>query len=159
MERKISSAFTEFYKVWGILSVILLVAIHGLPFFETKGILFSLFILLLYIVTLFFAFDFWRMKEVESTDAGLIITDRFFFTQKCTFVPFEQIETVTASFWRLNNSRRISVKFTENTEFGNEIFFVSKGFTQITRAKIVEELNRTVRRSKNAERLKSAFFQ
>lgn len=90
------------------------------------------------------------------TDAGLIITERFFFTQKSIFVPFEQIESVNNRLWWLGNKKRTTIKLLEETEFGKEILFISRGFTRINQAEIIEELNRAVLGSKNAERLNSA---
>lgn len=159
MERKISSSFTEFYKVYSILCIVLFVGIFGFTYFDFFDFPFSLFILLAFGVNLFLAFDFRRMKEVEITEAGLIITDRFFFTQKSIFVPFEQIENANNKLWWLGNKKRISIKFTENTEFGNEICFIAKGFTRMAQVEIIEELNRTIIRNKTADRIKSAFQQ
>ena len=159
MERRISSSFTEFYKVYGIFSVLILVAFVGLPFFNPFDWQFSVFMFAALFINLFFAFDFWQMKEVEITEAGLIITDRFFFTQKTIFIPFEQIESVNNKLWWLGNNRRTSIKFTENTKFGKEISFISKGFTRTTQAEIIEELNRTIIRSKRNDRINAAFHQ
>lgn len=93
------------------------------------------------------------------TDAGLLVSSRKFFNQQTIFVPYEKIETVKNKFWWLGNKKRVSVKFTENTEFGEEISFISKGFSLISQAEIVEELSRTVIRNKTSEKIKSAFYE
>ena len=154
MERKISSPFTEFFKVYTILGMIVLsFIIFGLIF---SGNGFPVFLLAALGLSLFLAFDYWRMKEVEMTDAGLIVTERFFFTQKSIFVPFEQIESVNNSLWWLGNKKRTTVKFLEETEFGKEIVFVCRGFTRVNQAIVMEELKRAALANKSAERLDSA---
>jgi len=159
MERKISSSFTEFYKVYSILCVLMIPAFFAMGFFRLLNFPFSLFMLLIFALNLFLVYDFWRMKEVEIVDAGLIITDRFFFTQKSIFVPFDKLETVNNKLWWLYNNRRTTIKFTEPNEFGSEICFISKGLTRVKHAEIIEELNRTIIRNKTEERIKAAFHQ
>jgi hypothetical protein len=90
------------------------------------------------------------------TEAGLIIGERFFFTQKTVFVPFEKIESATIKTRWSGNNTRVSVKFTENTVFAKEIFFLCKGFTSLKQTATVEELNRLAIRSKNPNGLKPA---
>ena len=77
MERKISSSLTEFYKVYSILSIVLLAGLFTFGFFE----------------------------------------------------------------------------------FGKEVCFISKGFTRLTPTEIIEELNRTVIRSRRNELINSALRQ
>jgi hypothetical protein len=89
------------------------------------------------------------MKEVEIADAGLIITERFFFTQKSIFVPFEQIESADNRLGWLGNKKRTTIKFLEETEFGKEICFICRGFTRSNQASVIEQLNRAAIRSKN----------
>jgi hypothetical protein len=159
MERKISSSFTEFYKVYSILSILLIAGFLASGFFEIVDFASLIFVLLIFVLSLFFVIDFWRMKEVEITDAGLIVTDRFFFTQKSIFVHFEKIENANNKLWWLGNKRRTTIKFTENTEFGNKICFIAKGFTRMAQVEIIEELNRTIIRNKTADRINAAFHQ
>jgi hypothetical protein len=159
MERKISSSFTEFYKVYSILCVVVFAGLFGLGFFSYLEFPASLFIFLAFAVNLFLVYDFWRMKDVEITDSGLIITERFFFTQKSIFVPFDKIEKVGNRLWWLGNKRRATIKFTEPCEFGDEICFIAKGFSRMAQREIIEEINRTVIRSRTEERLKAAFHE
>ena len=159
MPRRISSAFTEFYKVYGILIVLLFVPIIGLPFFNPFDFSFTIGLLVVIIFNLFFVFDFWRMKDVELTDAGLIITQRFFFTQKTVFVPFEQIKVVKNKLrWGLTK-KRIFVEFNEPNGFGKEICFLTKGYWQATHAGIFEELRLTIARHKNERQLNEPILQ
>ncbi|MGC2235733.1 MAG: hypothetical protein WA584_06205 [Pyrinomonadaceae bacterium] len=99
------------------------------------------------------------MKEVEMTDGGLIISSRKIFNQETIFVPYEKIESVKNKLWWLGNRKRVSVKFTEDTDFGKEISFISKGFSLMSQAEIVEDLNRTVIRNKTSEKLNAVFRQ
>lgn len=154
MERRISSPFTEFFKVYTILAII--VFFYILFGFVSSGGGFPLFLLAAMGLSLFLAYDYWRMKEVEMTDEGLILTERFFFTQKSVFVPFEQIESVSNRLWWLGNKKRTTVKFLEKTEFGKEIVFVCCGFTRVNQAIVMKELKRVALANKNAERLSSA---
>lgn len=147
MKRKISSSFTEFYKVYGICALILFILFFGRSFSSLSFVSICMFLFIFF--TLFTAFDFWRMKEVEMTGAGLIISERFFFTQKTIFVPFEKIEAVKNTARWLGTNKKVSIKFTGNTTFGKEIFFLSKGFASIKQSEIVGELNRLAIRSKN----------
>jgi hypothetical protein len=157
MERKISSSFTEFYKVYGVVSIFIFVLFFAVPFSIFLNSPFYI-LVILGLINLFTAFDFWRMKEVEMTDSGLLISSRLFFKQKTIFVPYEKIESSKNKLWWLGNNKRISIKFKENTDFGKEISFISKGFTLNSQTKIVEELNRAIIQNRNAERLNSAFL-
>jgi flagella basal body P-ring formation protein FlgA len=159
MERKISSSLTEFYKVYGIFALIIFLLFLAPLFFDFLEFPFTILLSLAALINLFAAYDFWRMKEVELTGAGLIITERFFFNQKTVFIPFEKIETVKNKLWWLGNKNRITIQFTEITEFGEEISFLSNKFTRTAQAELVEELNRTILRNKSANRLSSAYLQ
>ena len=159
MERKISTALNEFYKVYGIMIVLLFLPFAGLPFFNPFGMKFSPLLLGIILLNMIFVFDLWRMKEIELTDAGLIVTDRFFFNQKTVFVPFEQIDAVESKFRWLSSRNRISVKFTEATALGMDITFISKGFTRTAHNEVYEELTRAVSRHKNDKRLDAAARQ
>jgi len=153
MNRKISSAFTEFYKVFGILVFLLFLPFVGLPFFNPFEMRFSPPWLVGLIINLFVTFYLWRMKDVEMTDAGLIITERFFFSQKTVFVPFEQIEEVRNESSWLKNERDIYVKFFEPNQFGEEIFFMSKGFWNADHIEILEDLKRAISRHEEEKQL------
>lgn len=96
------------------------------------------------------------MKEVEITEAGFIVTDRFFFKQKTIFFPFENIKRVKNKFWWLGNNKRITIEFVKPTEFGSEISFLGNSFSRIKLVKMVEELNQIVWEKKNAESLNPA---
>ena len=157
MERKISSPFTEVFKVYSILSIIFLIGIIGFGLFGFSD--FPIVVFLALGVSLFLAFDFWKMKEVEITDEGLIITERFFFTQKSIFVPFEKVENANSKLWWLGNKKRTTVKFTEPTEFGQEIRFISRGFTRFAQTEIIEEINRAVYRTRIDGKIDRAFNQ
>ena len=158
MERKISSSLTEFYKVYGILCVAIFFAIFGFRFFDLLDLQFFIFLSIIAVINLMMAFDFWRMKEVEMTDAGLLISSRFFFRQKTIFVPYENVEEVKKRLWWLGNLKRISIKFKENTDFGGEISFITKGFTRHSQTKIYEELSRAVARNQTARSLGSSIL-
>lgn len=149
MERKISSSLTEFYKVYGVVLLIIFLLAFSYQFFDSPDSLSMYFLLAIFLLNILVMIDSWQMKDVEMTDAGLIITERFFFKQKSIFVPYEKIETVKNKFWWLGNNARTSIKFTEKSEFGNEITFNCKGFTLNSRAKIIEELNLNLKHSKS----------
>lgn len=159
MERRISTSFTEFYKVYGILCVAMFFALFGFHFFDSPVFPFPFFPLLFISINIIFTVNFWRMKEVEMSDAGLIISRRMFFNQETIFVPYENIESVKRKLWWLGNSRQVSIKFTEKTDFGNEVTFISRGFTRMSQLEIVEELNRTVIRNKTSDKINAAFNQ
>jgi hypothetical protein len=159
MPRKISSSLTEFFKVYGVLCVIMFFTVFGWRFFYSSDLGFSLLMLAVFTINIFFAVDFWRMKEVELDDAGLIITKRVFFKQQSIFVPYENIKEVKNRFKWLGNRARTTIEFNEKTELGDEIYFLAKGFTRSSQAKTVEELKRATIQNKNAERLNSAFSE
>ena len=123
---------------------LLFLPLSGLPIFNPFGMRFSFGLFLTMIINLYFAFDFWRMKEVELTAAGLIVTERFFFTEKTFFVPFEQIAEVTNDVWWRGGKRRIVLKLNESAEFGKEICFMPKGFRLIGNEEVFYELQRTI---------------
>lgn len=153
MERKISSSFTEFYKVFGVAYFIFALIFFGAGFGGFPNpLLFSLLLIFSFLI----AFDFWKMKEVEMTEVGLIITNRFFFKQESVFVPFKDIEIIRNKFRWIGNYKRVTVKFIEPNKFGKEISFLSKPFTIFSQNEMVEELNRLVRKNKDAESLPSA---
>ncbi len=156
MERRISSSFTEFYKVYGVASIALFLLFFAVPFYGLLVFPYSLIIFLLGALNLFAAIDCFRMKEVGMTDSGLLISKRFFFNQKTIFVPYENIELSKLKL--IGNNNRVSIKFTEPTEFGEKISFISKGYTIKAQAKIVEELNQAIIQNKKAEQLNSAFL-
>lgn len=158
MERKISSSLTEFYKVYGILAILLVAILFGNILFDFSALPGSIFVYFTLALTLFTTFEFWKMKEVEMTDSGLIISDRFFFTQKTIFVPFETIETAQIKLKWLGSKNCIKVRFTERTLFGNEISFIPKKFTRVSKFELVDEINQTAIRNKLSSRLNSAFY-
>jgi hypothetical protein len=156
MERRISSSFTEFSKVYGIVSLVVFLFIFAVPFYGSPTFPYSLFIFFFGALNLFAAINCFRMKKVEMTDAGLLISSRFFFNEKTIFVPYEKIELLKLKLIASNNT--VSIKFTEPTELGKKISFISKGYTINSQAKIVEELNQAIIQNKKAERLNSAFL-
>lgn len=157
MERRISSSFTEFNKVYGVFSLVLFSLFFVVPFYDLLPFPYSLIIFLLAVLNLFAAISSFRMKKVEMTDAGLLISSRFFFNQKTIFVPFEKVELLKLKY--IGSNKTVSIKFTEPTEFGKKISFISKGYTLNSQAKIVEELNQAIIQNRKAEQLNSAFPQ
>ena len=157
MEHKISSSFTEFYKAYLFVSLFVLLLIVGNFIFNFAPISFPFSFLpfgLIILIHALTAIDVWRMKEVELTEAGFLITGRFFFKQKTTFVPFESVERVKNKYWWLGYSKRITIKFNENTEFGEEASFLSKSFTRMGQVKMVEELNQLIWDKKTDDAIK-----
>lgn len=157
MQRRISSAFTEFYKVYGILCLAIFFAFFGFRFFYLPDLPVFLFFSLIIFINIINAFDFWRMKEVEMTDAGLLISRRIFFNQETIFVPYENIEKVKSKLWWFGNEKRISIKFAGVTDFGKEIIFIGRGFRRATQAEIVAELSRTIIRNKTSGKINAAL--
>lgn len=155
MERKITSSFTEFYKVYGVVWFFLALIFLGPTFFDfSNPVLFSLSMIFILAIT----FDFWRMKEVELTEVGLIITNRFFFKEESAFVPFENIEIVRNKLRWIGNYKRVSIKFIEPIKFGKEISFLNNRSKISAQVELVEELNRSVRQSKKSELLNPKFY-
>lgn len=155
MECKISSSFTEFYKVYPVFWFFLTSIFWGPTFLDfSNPFLFSLSLIFIQAIT----FDFWRMKKVELTEIGFIITNRFFFKEECVFVPFEKVEVVRNKFRWMGNYKRVSVKFIEPIKFGKEISFLCNRSKITAQVEMVEELNRSVRQSKISELLKRKFY-
>lgn len=159
MNRKISSSLTEFYKVYGVFCIFIFFAVFGFGFFDTSDLAPSIFLLLLFVSLLFIAFDFWRMKEVEMTETGLLISRRFFFSQKTIFVPYENVKFAKYKFWWLGHNHQISIKFLETTEFGEEILFFGKGIFKSSRDKIFDDLKSAIFGHKISEKLNAANIQ
>lgn len=159
MNHKISSPLTEFYKVYGVFCIFIFFAVFGFDFFDPSDFAPSIFLLLLFVSLLFIAFDFWRMKEVEMTETGLLISRRFLFSQQIIFVPYEKVKSAKRKFWWLGNNHLVSIKFLEKTEFGEEIKFASRGMFKPSYDKILEDLNRAIFGHKISEKLNVADNQ
>lgn len=115
----------------------------------------------------FIYFIFWglpflfRISKVELSEKGFFIENASFFSQKEIFVPFEKIKVVSQDFLQRGRYETITIEFLESTEFGNKVDFFpnisSEGlFFWSQENEMVEELNRLVRKNKDAESVDSA---
>lgn len=153
MERKISSSLTEFNKVLSAVTFAAFVLIYSYILLNYFSLPIALFALILGALYAFVVYEAWRMKDVEITEAGLIVSRRMLFSQKHIFVPFEKIASIKNKFLWFENTNQVVVKFTDETEFGDEISFTSKDYKFFSESQIVRELRRKAVESQNAERL------
>lgn len=151
MERKISSSLTEVNKVLSAVTFIAFLIIYAYILLNYFSLPIAFFSLLLGAAYAFVVYEAWRMKDVEATDSGLIISQRSLFKQKHIFVPFENIESVKNKFLLFENTNQVRVRFHETTEFGNEISFTSKDYKFFSEIKLVKDLREKAVESKNAE--------
>lgn len=153
MERKISSSLTEVNKVLSAVTFVAFVLVYTYLLINYFSLPIAFFTFLLGVAYAFAVYEAWRMKNVEATDSGLIISQRLLFKQKHIFVPFENIESVKNKFLLFENTNQVRVKFLETTEFGNEITFTSKDYKFFSESKLVKDLHQKAIESKNAEHL------
>lgn len=150
MERKISSSLTEFNKVASVISFFAFVFIYSYIIFNYFSLPIAVFSFLLGAAYAFVVHQAWQMKDVEMTESGLIVSERFFFSQKHIFVPFENIESVKNKFLLFENTNQVCVKFIEETAFGKEISFTSKDYKFFSESKIVKDLHQKALESKES---------
>ncbi|MCD9185219.1 MAG: hypothetical protein LUM44_02210 [Pyrinomonadaceae bacterium] len=151
MERKISSSLTEVNKVLSAVTFIAFLIVYAYILINYFSLPTAFFSLLLGAAYAFAVYEAWRMKDVEATDSGLIISKRLLFKQKHIFVPFENIESVKNKFLLFENTNQVRVRFHETTEFGKEVSFTSKDYKFFSESRLVKDLHQRAVESKNAE--------
>jgi hypothetical protein len=154
MRRKISEeiGYIIFYKISNLI-------VFGFLFLVIISHLVSDFRLILATIFPFifiFFIIFWglpsifRLRKVELAEKGFFINEAGLFSKKEIFVPFENIKIVSQDVFQKGEYETITIEFSEQTEFGDEVEFFPKSgsaywFGENT---MVKELNNIIKQYK-----------